>query len=317
MAGHLYYPQSACSLKDIAQSFCRKPDSSDDFANALLRVNSHAANMNARTASHRPILIPGSAQAPSISLNELMCCPPEQQATLSQLSQYTGGAAVTGLANLLWDTRIPDAISDLNTFGGNGMGAALANSNAVLSAINEYDLANKHYEDLKNHRASPAMIGAAQHRAESAFRKMNQVFKIKSVNYLNTNTFNTRPAINAAGRQVWESIPVRDALDVQKLANFAKGARIVGPGFILLDGYLRTNKVYHLKKSNDPSWKKQAFVQSAAFIVGLIAGGLISAVLVATPLGLVIGLVIGGAAAVAADHVMAGFIEQIYDWVAK
>jgi hypothetical protein len=100
MAGHLYYPQSACSFRDIAQSFCRKPDSSDDFANALLRVNPHAANMNVRTAPHRPVLIPDSAHAPSVSLNELMCRPPEQQATLSQLSQYAGGAAVTGLANL-------------------------------------------------------------------------------------------------------------------------------------------------------------------------------------------------------------------------
>jgi hypothetical protein len=60
MAGSLYYPQSACSFKDIAQSFCRKTDSSDNFAKAILRVNSQALNLNTRTALHRPILIPDS-----------------------------------------------------------------------------------------------------------------------------------------------------------------------------------------------------------------------------------------------------------------
>lgn len=65
MAGRIYYPQqSACSLKDVVQSFCQNSDSPEDFANAVLRVNPRTVNLNGYMAPHRPVLIPDSAHVP-------------------------------------------------------------------------------------------------------------------------------------------------------------------------------------------------------------------------------------------------------------
>lgn len=313
MASSIYYPQSACTLHNIAQSFCQNPELADDFAAQVLRANPQTKGLNTPNTRNRPVVVPNSKHPSSINMNDLLCCLPEEHENLSQLSQQVGGATVMGLANMLWDTRIPDAVGDLNTFGGNGMGAALASSNNVLKAIDEYDHALKHYEDLKNHRAAPRMVRAAQSRANTAFSKMNQVLQMKSINYLNTNTFKTRPTTNATGKQVWESIPVRDTSDVQKLAKFAKTARVAGPGFIVLDGYLRANSVYHMHQDNDPRWKREAVVQSGSFSIGIGAGILIGAFVAATPVGLVFGLVLGGAAALGADYITNGVIGEIYD----
>ncbi|MBU3068578.1 hypothetical protein KOI40_02040 [Aestuariicella sp. G3-2] len=313
MASSIYYPQSACTLHNIAQSFCQNPESADDFASQVLRANPQTNSLNTHNAPNRPLVVPNTSLSSSVNLTELLCCRPEEHETLSQLSQQVGGATVMGLANMLWDTRIPDAVGDLNTFGGNGMGAALASSNNVLKAINEYDHALKHYEDLRNHRAAPRMVRAAQARADSAFGKMNQVLQMKSLNYLNTNTFKTRPTTNATGKQVWESIPVRDTSDVQKLAKFAKTARVVGPGFIVLDGYLRANSVYHMHQDNDPRWKREAFVQSVGFVGGIAAGALIGTVIAMSSLGIIIGLVAGGLVALAADQLSRLILENVYD----
>lgn len=219
-----------------------------------------------------------------------------------------------GLANLLWDTKIPDVVGDLNTFGGNGMGAVVAQSSRVLRVIDEYDLALKYYEDLKNHRAAPATVTAAKMKAEAAFKKMNQVLNEKSLNYLNTNTFDMRQTTNATGRTVWESIPVRDTADVQKLSRLAKVGRVAGPGFIVLDGYLRANDVHHAWKNNDPNWKRKAVVQGTSFGMGLVVGSAIGLVIAVTPVGLAIGLVAAGAAAVGMDYAVKEGVGRLYDW---
>ena len=197
------------------------------------------------------------------------------------------------------------------------MGAAVAQSDKLLGAINKYDLANKHYEDMKNHRAAPRMVNAAKLRAKAAFTEMNQILYSRSLNYLNNNNFKMRQTTNAAGRTVWESIPVRDTADVQKLAKFAKIGRVAGPGFILLDGYMRANNVYHSRKSGDPNWERKAFVQGGAFAGGIGAGVAIGMVMALTPVGLAVGIVAAGAVAVGADYAIKGFIGGFYDWVTE
>ena len=100
-----------------------------------------------------------------------------------------------GLANFLSDTRIPAIVGDLNTFGANGMGAAVARSDKVLAAIDYYDYSNSHYERLKNHRAAPTTVLAAKRAAERAFVKMNEVLHARSVSYPVSYTHLTLPTI--------------------------------------------------------------------------------------------------------------------------
>ena len=119
--------------------------------------------------------------------------------------------------------------------------------------------------------------------------------------------------VTAAKRKVWESIPVANTTDVTKLANFATFGRVAGPGLIALDGYLRANKVNHMRKNKDSAWKREAFVQSGAFTLGIAAGVFIGAVLLATPAGLAIAIVAGGVAGVGADYVSQAFFGALYD----
>lgn len=313
MPSLVYYPRTAISSREIARSACPVGMELSQFEQEFLASNGQIFGNQSIFPPSKPVAIPSSARGGSVCIAPLMACKAEEQQTLAHLSHYAGGAATIGLARLLWDTKIPDIVADLNTFGGNGMGAAVAQSSRVLSAINEYDLANKHYEDLKNHRASPAAINAAKVKAEAAFKKMNRIFNEKSISYLNDNTFGMRQATNAAGRTVWESIPVNDIADVQKLSRFAKVGRAAGPGFVVLDGYLRANSVHHSWKSNDPDWQRKAVVESVSFGAGITAGAVIGTVIALTPVGLFVGIVAGGAAAVGADYLVKDFTGWLYD----
>jgi hypothetical protein len=89
---------------------------------------------------------------------------------------------------------------------------------------------------------------------------------------------------------------------------------MLGPGFILLDGYIRANSVYHMRKAGNPEWKREAVVQTGAFATGIGAGVLIAFAISLTPVGLAIGLVAAGAAAVGADYGSQWLIGEFYDW---
>lgn len=317
MASSIYYPRTATSSQEIAKNTCPTDMTSEEFEQKVLSANWSSSGKNRVCLPNRPVLLPSATQKNTVSMGPINACTFEEQRTLSHLSQYAGGAAVMGLANFLWETKIPDAVGDLNTFGGNGMGAAVAQSSKLMGAINKYDLANKNYEDLRNHRAAPRMVNAAKLRAQAAFKEMNQILHARSFNLLNNNTFKTRQTTNAAGRAVWESIPVSDTTDVQKLAKFAKIGRVAGPGFIVLDGYFRANDVYHSWKRNDPNWERKAVVQGGAFAGGIAAGAVIGMVVAFTPVGLAIGIVAAGAVAVGADYGLKGVFGFIYDSIVE
>jgi len=317
MPSSIYYPNRVCSSRDIAKMSCPSDLSPEDFERRLLAANGRPISTSNLCAPHKPLLLPNARRDDSVDISQVLSCTPEQQHTLSHLSHYAGGAAVMGMADFLWDTRLPDVMGDLNTFGGNGMGAAVAQSNRVLDAINRYDIANKRFEDLKNHRAAPRMVNAAKLRADAAFREMNQVLYCRSLNYLNSTGFRMRQTTNGTGRPVWESIPVRDTADVQKLARFAKVGRVAGPGFILLDGYLRANSVHHAWKNGDPAWKREAVVQSGAFAGGIAAGAAIGFVIALTPVGLAVAVVAAGAVAVGSDYLLKGIFGDLYDLVTE
>ncbi|MFC4260057.1 hypothetical protein ACFOZ5_13615 [Marinobacter lacisalsi] len=313
MTSAIYYPRSATSPQVIAENTCPSDMTSEEFAREFMGANWKDSQPSV-CQPNRAVAIPSGRPNESVDISPILSCSMEEQRTLAHLSQYAGGAAVMGMADFLFETKIPSIVGDLNTFGGNGMGAALAQSDTVLKAIDKYDVANKRYEDLKNHRAAPRMVDGAKRRAEAAFKEMNQVLFSRSKNYLNNNTFRMRQTTNATGRTVWESIPVRDAADVQKLTKFAKIGRVAGPGFIMVDGYLRTNGVYQSWK-NGENWERKAVVEGGSFLVGIGAGVLIGAVIAVTPVGLAVGIVAGGAAAVGADYAFKDIIGWLYDLV--
>jgi F0F1-type ATP synthase assembly protein I len=82
---------------------------------------------------------------------------------------------------------------------------------------------------------------------------------------------------------------------------------------ILLDGYLRYDKVNNMHKQKNPHWKREAVIQSAGFAGGILAGAGIVFLIGAAPLGLVVGIVAAGVAAVVADKLATGIITNVYD----
>ena len=112
---------------------------------------------------------------------------------------------------------------------------------------------------------------------------------------------------------MWQSIPADSTADVQKLTKLAKIARVAGPGVVLLDGFLRVNDVHHRRKNNDPGWEKHAVMQGSGFTAALFTTAIIGAVLAATPVGLAVGIVIGGAAGVGSDRLVKELAGWAYD----
>jgi len=85
----------------------------------------------------------------------------------------------------------------------------------------------------------------------------------------------------------------------------------------VLDAGLRVNSVYqHHQAGKD--WKREAVVQSAGFTMGLTAATLlISAIAVATPLGLVLVIATAGATALGVDWGTKVLAGKIYDNITK
>lgn len=316
MASSVYYPRTLTTPQDIANQFCPAGESSEDFRQRILSANSSLTTQSS-CAPRKPVMVPSADQSPSVSLGPLNACTAEEQDTLSQLSQYAGGAAVMGTARLFADLRLGDIAGNLTSFGGGGISAGVALANPVLSAIGYYDHANQYYQNLKNHRAAPATLNQAKRVVERAFIKMNHELNARSLNYLNNHAFGMRQTTTVTGRQVWESIPVRESVDVQRLAGFARVGRVVAPGLVLVDGGMRANKVHNAYQGGNPDWKKMAVVEGGSFAMGLGAGVAVGFVLTITPVGLAVAIVAGGAAAVGVDHVLKRFFTAMYDWVFK
>ncbi|WP_133736931.1 hypothetical protein [Halospina denitrificans] len=85
----------------------------------------------------------------------------------------------------------------------------------------------------------------------------------------------------------------------------------------MFDGYLRGKDVYHSWQNNDPNWERKAVVQGVSFGTGIGAGAVIATVIAFTPVGLAVGVVAGGAAAVGMDYLVKDWVGGFYDWATK
>ncbi len=308
MAGYLHYPTSPCSINDIAKQTCINPNTIEEYTSTLNAANSRIANPNSKQTV-RPFILPTS----SGSNFHIPACTPQEHETLKYLSASIGGVGTMALADLLWETKIPGYISDMNTFGGNGIGAAARSSSLILNDIAHYDKVLSEFEGLRNHGAVQATLARKEPEVKRAFTKMNNRLNAKSQQILKKHAVKTREVLNQTGRVVRESIPISSHADVQKLAKFAKGARILGPGAILLDGYFRANNVVHEYKNNNPEWKRSAVVQTVGFAAGVVAGIVIGFVFAPAFGGIILTLAVAGATGVVMDKLATGFAGVVYD----
>jgi len=318
MTDFIYYPQSNNqTLSNIANDTCRNEAEQQDHLSALINANPRIASAAAPMSNRKPIIIPNGAA--SCGASQILNCTPQEHETLHTLSYALGGAGVMTLANLVWETKLPESIGYLNTFGGAGIGAGQSASNFILKDVANYDRLLAEYEDLKNHRG-PNNTGpkhrmlAKKAELDRAFQRMNNTLNRKGQAILHKNAFKTRETLNKTGRVVRESIPVSSVPEVKQLASFAKHAKILGPGAILIDGYFRANQVNHLYKNNDPAWKRAAFVQGASFAAGIGAGLVIGAIFAPALGGIILTVAMAGTAGIIMDKLAQTLAENTYDY---
>lgn len=308
MTHYLYYPRSACSLDDIVHFVCGKQ--TDDTAKGKLKAANYHIK-NAEQLNHRgtPIILPDTMS----SSTDLPICTAQEHRRLDKLSRHVGGVATLALAELIDELKIPSFASDMNTFGGNGIGAAAKASSFMINDIAHYDKLLKEYYDLKNHRAAPATLMRKEVELKSAFTKMNKSLNRRGQHILQKHKSKNKQVVTQTGKVGFEPIPINNQADARRLAKLAKFGKVAGPGFMLMDGYFRYDKVATMYNENNSNWKREAAVQSSGFLAGIAAGAAIVFVIGTAPVGLVVGIVAAGGAAVVADKTVTGMAGYFYD----
>ncbi len=142
---------------------------------------------------------------------------------------------------------------------------------------------------------------------------MNHSLNQKGQRILQKHVGKTKEVLNARGRVGHTSIPISSHPDVQKLAKLAKFGKIAGPGFIVLDGALRTHKVANMYQENNAQWKREAVIQAGGFAAGILAGAGIIFLIGIAPVGIVVGLVAAGVMAIVADRLATNAITAGYE----
>ena len=312
MTDYLHYSDAQHSLDDIGNSACH--GAMDDNTKAqLYTANPHIQQPTGPNYHCSPILLPGSVT----SRSQLPQCTPQEHQRLNSLSAYAGGAATMALAELVDELKVPSFAGDLNTFGGNGIGAAAQASSFMMGDIAHYDTLLKEYHDLKNHRAAPATLIQHEAKLKRAFKKMNVSLNQRGQHILHKHAGKTKEVLNARGRVGYQSIPVGSQADVQKLAKLAKFGKVAGPGFIALDGFFRYDKVATMRQKNNEKWKREAVVQIGGFVGGIAAGTAIAFVVGFSAPGIIIGVIAAGVLAVAADYIATGLLGSTYDFITQ
>ncbi len=314
MSHFLYYPSSTCSLNDIAKKACKSSADIENYSQTLLAANGRINSLDNLQQKHRPLILPGSSNAPSIHIPN---CTPQEHETLAALSKSITGVGVVAISELLANTKILDHIGNTGTFMSGASAGAIKTSNYILSSIAKYEKELKIYEDFENHGGVKATLNRYEPKVKAAFNEMNEALNKKGQHILHKHAFKMRQTTNLNGRIVNESIPISNSAEVKNLKRFAKTARYVGKRLIVLDAGLRVNSVYQAARTNQ-DWVREAVVQTSGFAAGLTAAGVvITMIAVSSPFGLVLAIGFSGAAAFGIDVAVKQFSGEIYDRLLK
>lgn len=311
MTSFLYYPKSNDSLIDVGNFLYGGMD--EAASSKLCAHNPQISRPTGIRQSHSPIIIPGR----SGSLCPAPVCGPKEHMRIKSLSHQIGGPATLALASVVDELDVMSFMGDLNTFGGGGVSASTRLSSLMVKDIVEYDKVLKEFEELRNHRATQATLARKNVELKRAFNKMSDSLNMRGNDFLRNNAFKTREVKSVTGKVVRESIPLSSYAEVKKLVNMARIGRVIAPGFILLDGGLRTGKVARMYQKNDPKWQREAVMQSVGFSAGLLAGVAIAFAVSVTPVGLIVGVVAAGTAGVITDKIVTTTTGTIYDWATQ
>ncbi len=316
----LHYPQHCRTLTDVAQQACINPNDIDNYAQVLAKAN--YKQPNDILSPFTPVILPENRPGSSLdSTVRIPRCTVNENKRLATLNRQIGGAGTLALADLVWEITKDGAHNawqfskqNATTFGSGGGVALVQTSNMLLNSIDEYQRELTLSENLIGHNAADPTIKRQKIKEKAAFDRMYRTLDRKGQQFMHKYTVKTRQVKSLTGKIMTQSIPLSDSTYYRNLTNLAKMGKVVAPGLVLLDGYLRYDGVIDMYRANNPKWKRQAVVETTSFTAGLLAAGAIASIVVAmTPAGLLVGFVVGGMAAVGFDLMAKETIGVIYD----
>ncbi|ARU55600.1 hypothetical protein OLMES_1525 [Oleiphilus messinensis] len=278
-----------------------------------------AANPHLTHSSHHSlkdgdlIILPNQHQKSSSIATHTPSLTPEARRNLSIIANQIGGDATVALAYVI--EQVNAHLSDMNTFGGAGMGAAATKASDFMQALNRYDRAVHQFENLRNHRAAPSTMQRAQTAINEAYIALQTKFNGELNKVLENYVSKTKTVPLSAGvpksRTAFRSMPLKSAPIVKSLATFGRYAKILGPAAIAADGYFRYDTVMDVYNSGG-NWHRELYAQSAGFTTG-IGLGVLGLTFLLGPFGWILGILLAGTLAVVVDRSVVWGTKQVYD----
>lgn len=108
-------------------------------------------------------------------------------------------------------------------------------------------------------------------------------------------------------------IPLSHSAQSVSLAKFARVGKILGPGMIALDAGFRVNSIRNIYLDGG-NWEREAFRQSMGFGTSLVFGA-VALSLFFGPFGLIVSVILAGAAALIVDKFATHYSGRLYDRV--
>ncbi len=278
-------------------------------------INNIGPNSSSPLQGFQPILLPDEATAETTAFNCQLSGEDARQ--LGIIANDIGGANTMALAAMMGKYDLYSKAADLNTFGGGGLGAGTLRASKFLQALDNYDKVVAEYEGYRNHRAAPGTRLQLQAKMKMAFNTLQVEFNRETQALLSQNTAHTQRVIiesPSGPRAASRSIPLKNIDSMKTLAKFAKYGKGLGYGVIAIDGYLRYQMVSELHQTGG-NWKREAWAQGAGFTMGLATAAAVgSFIIMFSPVGLVVGILAAGAAALLSDKVATTVSYAIYDF---
>lgn len=314
----LYICRPGDTISGVKRSFSNLPKAEQD-----IYVGQGGSIGDILTDDNR-VLVPGQAlhlsgSHPSEGIEAVKtfqsACTARDTLNLSNIISDVGSLQTLGMSMVFDKYDLHSRMADLNTFGGGGLGAVTSRFSGFLDALKNYDEALAKYEAFRNHRARPAAIAPLREKYQAAFNKLQLEFGREVRALLKKEvpqvTFETMRSSPGNSRVVSTSVPLVNTPTAKGLAKLAKYGKGLGYGMIAVDGYLRTQMVLDTKRQGG-DWEREAWVQGLSFAAG-VAVGTVGFVFLISPLGLVGGAIVAGAAAYGADKAVSQIFGKIYD----
>ncbi len=246
--------------------------------------------------------------------------PQQDKEVLAQLDTETDWQTAEAITEWAKEYGFLDFSGDANTGAGTAIGIAAQKATPFVDKLKQLDTALLEYRNVA-YKAGAAKQ-AAKAKVLNLHKQLNQQFgkEIEKIVLRKKKTPGRSPFINAQralnkARSGRAPVNLMGTAGMQSMSTFAKYAKPVGKGLVVLDTGIRGWKIYDAKQQGQ-DWYRELAIQSGgllgASVVGYVAAG-VAAMLALGPFGLIIIFVIGVSTAIAMDYVGQQAGGYIYD----